>query len=265
MTEVEWLATDHPYTLLAAVRGWASDRKLRLFGVACCRQVQDVIPAGHYRKLLDVVEGVADGAAGWGLVEVVLKHAGRDGPHGEPASLAVAAVVATTHRTAGRSATDALAACAEVAARGAVSDVRDGRQRDDPVYAAASRAWEAVWERDRNQRFPGYWNAVRNEALEEAERAAREFARERPHLAALVRCVFGNPFRPVAVEPDWRTSTVVALAAGIYADRAFDRLPILADALEDAGCTDTDILGHCRGDGPHARGCWVVDGVLGKS
>lgn len=60
------------------------------------------------------------------------------------------------------------------------------------------------------------------------------------------------------------TSTVVALAEGIYQDRAFDRLPILADALEDAGCDDTDILTHLRGEGPHVRGCWAVDLVLGK-
>jgi hypothetical protein len=54
------------------------------------------------------------------------------------------------------------------------------------------------------------------------------------------------------------------LAEGIYADRAWDRLPVLADALEDAGCGDPAVLGHLRGPGPHARGCWVVDLVLGK-
>ncbi len=82
--------------------------------------------------------------------------------------------------------------------------------------------------------------------------------------ADIFRCVFGNPFRPVTIDPRWLTSTVVALAAGIYAERAFDRMPILADALEDAGCDSADILTHCRGDGPHVRGCWVVDLVLGK-
>ncbi|HVL15106.1 MAG TPA: hypothetical protein VM529_21220, partial [Gemmata sp.] len=66
------------------------------------------------------------------------------------------------------------------------------------------------------------------------------------------------------LDPAWRTSTVVALAEGIYDDRAFDRLPILADALQDAGCDSADILNHCRDAGPHARGCWVVDLVLGK-
>ena len=83
-------------------------------------------------------------------------------------------------------------------------------------------------------------------------------------LAALFRDIFGNPFRPVAVDPVWLTSTVVAIAGGIYDERAFDRLPILADALQDAGCDHADILAHCRGPGPHARGCWVVDLLLGK-
>ncbi len=80
-----------------------------------------------------------------------------------------------------------------------------------------------------------------------------------------IRCIIGNPFRPVVCDPSWRTSTVVGLAAAIYADRAFDRLPILADALEEAGCANADVLAHCRGPGPHARGCWVVDLILGKS
>jgi hypothetical protein len=82
---------------------------------------------------------------------------------------------------------------------------------------------------------------------------------------ALLRDIFGNPFRPVSIEPRWLTSDVVALARGIYDDRAFGRLPILADALTDAGCEDADLLAHCRSDGSHARGCWVVDLLLGKS
>lgn len=77
-------------------------------------------------------------------------------------------------------------------------------------------------------------------------------------------CVFRVPFRSVAFDPAWLTSTAVGIAQGIYDDRAFDRMPILADALQDAGCENADILGHCRGEGPHVRGCWVVDLVLGK-
>ncbi len=81
---------------------------------------------------------------------------------------------------------------------------------------------------------------------------------------AVFRELFGNPFRPVAINLAWLTSTAVGIAQGIYDDRAFDRLPILADALQDAGCENEDILAHCRDEGPHVRGCWVVDLVLGK-
>jgi hypothetical protein len=79
--------------------------------------------------------------------------------------------------------------------------------------------------------------------------------------------IFGTPFHPLIITPDvgvWNDGTVVKLAQAIYEDRAFDLLPVLADALEEAGCTNADILGHCRGPGPHVRGCWVVDLLLGK-
>ena len=82
--------------------------------------------------------------------------------------------------------------------------------------------------------------------------------------ADLFRDIFGNPFRPVNLDPSWLTPIVVALAQQIYDDRAFDKMPTLADALEEAGCDNTDLLNHCRGLGPHVRGCWVVDLVLGK-
>jgi hypothetical protein len=87
-------------------------------------------------------------------------------------------------------------------------------------------------------------------------------------LCALLRDIFGLlPYRPVALDRTWltwRDGTISKLAQAIYDERAFDRLPILADALVDAGCTDEAILGHCRGPGPHIRGCWVVDLLLGK-
>lgn len=83
--------------------------------------------------------------------------------------------------------------------------------------------------------------------------------------APLLHDIFGNPFHPVAVNPSWLTSTVFALAEGIYQERAFDRMPILADALQDAGCDNEDILTHCRQSGEHVRGCWVVDLLLGKT
>jgi hypothetical protein len=85
---------------------------------------------------------------------------------------------------------------------------------------------------------------------------------------ALVRCVFGNPFKSLpTIEAgwlSWNDATVPKLAQVLYDDRRFEDLPILADALEEAGCRDADILNHCRGPGPHVRGCWVVDLLLGK-
>jgi hypothetical protein len=88
--------------------------------------------------------------------------------------------------------------------------------------------------------------------------------RESVAVAALLREIFGNPFRPVTFDPAWRTDTTVSLARTMYESRDFSAMPILADALQDAGCDNDDVLNHCRGPGPHVRGCWVVDLVLGK-
>ena len=88
---------------------------------------------------------------------------------------------------------------------------------------------------------------------------------EKARQCDLLREVFGNPFRPVRAEPAWLTSDVLLLARGIYEETAFDRMPILADALQDAGCDEPAILDHCRDPKQtHVRGCWVVDLVLGK-
>jgi len=80
-----------------------------------------------------------------------------------------------------------------------------------------------------------------------------------------LRDIFGNPFRPIAFDPSWRSDTAVSLAKHIYESRDFSAMPILADALQDAGCDSADILGHCRdANQVHVRGCWVVDLVLEK-
>jgi hypothetical protein len=82
--------------------------------------------------------------------------------------------------------------------------------------------------------------------------------------AVVFRCIFGNPFRQASVHQDWRTSTVVSLAKGIYETHNFSMMPILGDAFQDAGCEQEEVLAHCYGQGLHARGCWVVDQILGK-
>ncbi|HUR52996.1 MAG TPA: hypothetical protein VMZ71_02615 [Gemmataceae bacterium] len=103
------------------------------------------------------------------------------------------------------------------------------------------------------------------EAEMKREKAAKK------HLARLLREVVGNPFTPPRFEKAWRTSTVKSLAKGIFEERAFDRMPILADALLDADCDEEAVLRHCRGTeiGPkepplHVRGCWVIELALNR-
>ncbi len=86
-----------------------------------------------------------------------------------------------------------------------------------------------------------------------------------PWMCDRFRDIFGNPFCPVTFDPSWRTTTAVAIANHMYQTLEFGAMPILADALQDAGCDTQDILDHCRGPGPHVRGCWLVDLVLGKA
>jgi len=88
---------------------------------------------------------------------------------------------------------------------------------------------------------------------------------ERSWQAGLMRELFASPCRSVNMQPAWQTINVVGLSQAIYSERAFDRLPILGDALEDAGCTDAAMLDHCRQLGEHVRGCWLLDLVSGRS
>ena len=83
----------------------------------------------------------------------------------------------------------------------------------------------------------------------------------------MLRDIFRNPFRPISLDAAWlwwNDGTVRKIAQVIYDDRTFTHMPILADALEEAGCTEQSILNHCRSGGEHVRGCWVVDLLLGK-
>ena len=82
--------------------------------------------------------------------------------------------------------------------------------------------------------------------------------------ADLLREILGNPFAPITPDPTWRTSTVVNLAQQMYESRDFSPMPLLADALQDDGCSQPEIIDHCRGDTSHVRGCWVVDFLLDR-
>jgi hypothetical protein len=110
--------------------------------------------------------------------------------------------------------------------------------------------------------FPPDWEVTGSRSQDPAWRAARE--REEREHAGLLREIFGNPFRPVVFDPAWQTPSVLNLARSMYQERSFDRMPLLADALTDAGCTHAEVLGHCRLAQKHVRGCWVADLVLQK-
>jgi hypothetical protein len=114
------------------------------------------------------------------------------------------------------------------------------------------------------------WIELQEEALpeEDGEAEARAARRERRAQCNLLRDLFGNPFRPVAVERawlDWNDGCVTKLARAIYEERKYQKMKILADALEEAGCANPDIISHCRQPGEHVRGCWVIDLLLGLS
>ena len=106
------------------------------------------------------------------------------------------------------------------------------------------------------------WRVTCRPAFTDARGTTPE--QERKVQAELVRCLFGNPFRPVEFRAGWRSEAAARLATAIHADRAFDRLPVLADALEEAGCDAVGLLAHCRHGQSHARGCRTVDAALGR-
>jgi hypothetical protein len=141
----------------------------------------------------------------------------------------------------------------ELTSRGGSDAMRDTvRQvRRDIVRTASRLAW---------------WHALEVTVRNPAKGAARIAARDPVGAVQtdLLRDIIGNPFRPVTLDPAWLTPVAVSIARRAYEERDYQALPILADALEEAGCDNADILAHCRGQGEHVRGCWVVDLILGK-
>jgi len=216
MTETEWLELSYPTPMLEEAP-LESERKLRLFSVACCRRVWKYIRGAEGRHAVDVAEQYADGAVTTKQLDQASEGAQRVVGVSE-------AELSLTYYVARR-------------AVNASSCVLDASKlyADSVVSPGAS---EAAWD-----------------AADSAESKVQ---------AELLRDIFGNPFRPTTFLPEWRTSTVLTLSQQMYESRDFSPMPILADALQDAGCTDEGILSHCRGPGPHVRGCWVVDAVLNK-
>jgi hypothetical protein len=228
MTEPElaWLACTDPHPMPAILRHRLGDRRFRLFACACCRRIWPLITSGASREAVRINERYADQMASW--KEVVKARIAAELPWYE-SDQARYAVIAAAQKSVAAS---QVATVARYAVTGGV--------------------------------IAGVPNALKRPP-QNAEALGEEIVAQ----SALVRDIFGPlPFRPVRILPAWlrwHDGAAVHLARTIYGERRFQDLPILADALEEAGCTDLDILSHCRQPGEHARGCWVVDLVLGNS
>ena len=228
MTEAEWTACDELQRMLPCLWRRVSERKARLFAVACCRRIWHLYRKPGVREAILVGERYADGQA-----DVEERRA----------------ALRTVHKERAMTPTGTPWGSALHAAGFTVAEL-------NPEYglSAVSEAITALTQRAAD--------AERETLRREEERA----------YCALVRDFFGPlPFRTVSLDPRWRTPDVLALARAAYQERDLPagtldgtRLAVLADALEDAGCTDAEVLAHLRSEGPHVRGCWVLDLVLGK-
>jgi hypothetical protein len=224
MTEAEWLKCEDPQPMLDFLRGKASERKLGLYDLACCRHIWHLLVDVRSQQAVEIAERFVDRLADRADLDRARK-------------LAAHATWAIDHERE-------------------VAGMETSRRR-------TLRAAEAVEYTLRQISGRVGVFCLLEPLLADEDEATQ--GKQHAGLNHSLRCIFGPmPFRPVSIHPAWRSATVTSLAQAIYDERAFDRLPILADALEDAGCTNADLLGHCRGGGEHVRGCWVVDLVLGK-
>ena len=235
ITEVEWRAATDCDPLLKVIMPTATDRKLRLFACACCRRIWELLVDPRCRRAVELSEQVADGVA----------HARQLRTASQAAKRAWLKIRTVWDRSSTLFQGDAAVHAATT-----------------PVFYGSIAAHELAAARPRE--FVARSVAYAVMAAENMVDCPGDAGvRERSSQCALLRDLFGNPFRPVAFSPAWRTDTVVALAAQMYESRGFGAMPILADALQDAGCDNDDILSHCRDASvSHVRGCWVIDLVL---
>jgi hypothetical protein len=244
MNEEQWLACTDPGPMLEFLRtnGRASDRKLRLFLVAACRCVWDWLLDESCRQAVVMAERFADNLA----------------------SAAELAVVAESG-AGGSQIRDGEGWWAEAN----VSHVRYG-----PPPGTEAEVEAALHEADMAQQVAGaaFLSALAADVpiqLYTLLMLERTFWLEQAEWASYLRDILGNPFRPLPpLSPSllgWNNATVVKMAKAIYEDRRFEDMLVLANALEEAGCQDQDILRHCREQQTvHVPGCWVVDLLLNK-
>jgi hypothetical protein len=235
MTEAEWLSCLDPGRMLWYLGRRLSERKQRLFAVACCRRIWHLFSREESRQAVEAAERFAEGAA----------------RHKElAAAYHAASFVDEEHDTGYR------ASAAQAAANAAEQLLQwGGCTRFDPAVTAAI----AVGLHARQ---------LRRKPEEGLRAGAWAELKEQNAQCETLRELVGNPFRRVEIDASWLTwndEVIVAMTQAIYDGRAFGRLPILADALEEAGCSDAAILDHCRQPGEHFLGCWVIDLLMGKT
>ena len=248
MTEEEWSACSDPLHLVNWIAGETSARRLRLFAIACCRRVLHLEADPGWRAAVETAERYADElctaeelATAIPPVNATLEERIRE----------INSVASFVRRAIA-------VACLDPGYMRAPCGAFSGREEKGSywVMRGGDAAAEAIARANADLTGP------RRLGFEEA------LERERHSQCNVFRDIVGNPFQPLVVVLEWlawNDGTLRKIAQAIYEERAFDRLPILADALEDAGCDNADLLAHCRSDGEHVRGCWVVDLLLGKS
>jgi hypothetical protein len=247
MTEAEWFASSVPDDMIiATVPHHISFRKLRLFLAGCCRRRWDFFTVARLTSFVELIEQFADGQRDQADFEMAVG----EGWKGYHQTMTTSDSSPQLHPYINGEITFAVQIACSPDDRLLLYMVFSQRCCS---AAEVPDSLASAYARSRG--------ALRTNPVDAKATIASEIAA----CADLFRCVAGNPFRPVVVPPEWRTSTVLDLTSAIYEDRAFDRMAILADALEEAGCDRPEILNHCRAGGEHVRGCWVVDSVLGKS
>ena len=263
MTGEQWDQALDPSQMLTRPEVAANLRKLRLFVCACCRRIWSLLTEPLWREGVAIAERYADQLAevdelrkaSEAIEQIERDRVGEEYWTGEVQNPPAAAVVASLK------AGDMLNFSFRVGFDGPWQTGR--RSESFMAGLGAINAANSVLRASSVEGTQPAWGQteVLRAQLQDGKRTT---SAEKAAQAVLLRDIFGDPFRPVAFDPRWRTADVTELARAIYEDRTFDRMPMLADALMDAGCADEQIIGHCRGDGPHVRGCWVVDLVLGK-
>jgi len=244
MTEAEWLGCDDPLPMLAFLRGRASDRKLRLLACAFCRLIWHWMLDVTSRMAVETAERYADGLAS----DKQLGEIANSAWSVNPGEFDVAPALKSFPYAA------AEAAGAVTYRDSNLMVIPGGPPQEKAARSALQDAAEAVLSIGGSDNPDGTLDADEDQQF-------------RGRVCGLIRCVIGNPLRPRTLDTSWQTSndaTAPRLAETIYDYRDFERLPVLADALEDTGCNNVEILDHCRNGGEHARGCWVLDLLLGK-